>query len=1135
MNKPFALRLLTLIVLSFLAVFTTHAQSKDVHLHIKDDSTGEPIAFAFVFFENTTIGGNTNEAGQIIFKEESIEDHTIVITHMLYEEVKLKGSDIKDKQAFVRMVPKAFDLEEVIVKTKRGKSKKYKSWMKKFESSFIGNRKMRKKVNILNPEVIWFEEKNDVLYAHAIDNIKLRNELTGYIMHVALSEFSLNDAGDITYSGSIYFNDIKEDLKKVETIEKRRKEYFRQSRQLFFKSLFWKHPVNEEEYVFGITEKKDDNYVFEESSLKKLNWQRGLYADTLDIKNYLTVTIKDKLLESIKKRNTIGIDRDKNSGTSFLFSKSGKFIVNKKGFLLNQSDIEESGYWTSVRMAHELPSDYLGNVYFHQEENISTITELQRYKSTYKPEKIYVHTDKSTYLPFEHLWFKAYLVNAVDHSHDTPSEVVYVDLINEEGKIVNNWLLNSNIGLKGDFQWTPSFTPGTYLLRAYTNHMRNQGEQFFFEKELLLTNLSSSQQDLNSQSKLSRITFHPEGGDLLAGVSSQVAFVALDSMGQAVSISGVVKDNNDTIVTAVQTIHQGIGMFQLIPEASKSYHVEIKNKDEKLRFDLPDTKASGINMRINATNEHNIYIDILSSEIAIHEDAFLIGHMRGEVFAFVNELSVDNPLTIAKSSIPPGIVHFTVFDQYERPQSERLVFNDYNYESKAITAEQINLDNDVHSMTFTIDSVYLENAMDLSISIVDESHYPSAFEEQNISSYFHLNSDLEQHISGLNVYLDNMDKTNRYYLDLILRTQAWRRFTWKDLMSKEELAYSIETGYAISGQVTEKNVDKPVQSNVMITALGPDLSYDQLNTSEDGRFLFENLNTTDTTTYVIQARKGELNLSVDNVKLNQNRLVNIVANAKLGLPFTKSRGRIGGNISINNPFEDEYEQKLSTYAGLQNIDQNIWQIEAPTVTIKSRRGRSSGPRQVGYLNLDYADWIAPEATGLGLVSKVAPSRRYHFGAEGKLYYTTINIYGETVVVPAQVIIDGFGEEPGGSTSTTVQLRTLSADRIKAIYVGKGFISIQTRDIPRSVEERLDSGIIHIDHPGYYDAREFADVSSKIPAKLVSTVLWDPNVNFDDNGNLEISIRQDLQKSAYVVVLEGVSSQGDIISFRKKYE
>ena len=1124
---------------SILTSISLFSQQRDLDILVLDKSSGEPIENAFVFLDKTTKGGYTDIRGRILIRQVENQEFTLVFTHLLYEEIRLNSSVLDDSpQIIVEMETKSYDLGEVIVSTKRKNSRKYKSWFKKFEKAFIGDRKVRRKVKIENPEVIWFEETDGVLYAHAVDNIKLRNELTGYEMLIALRKFSINEDEDIVYQGSVFFNDILGDLKNERSITKRRKDYYRHSRQLFFKSLFWKHPVNDEEFRFGETNKQEDEtFAFQEREVEQLKWNRGVRADTLVMDGYLTITIKDKLLNAFKYQGLVESKHREAIGTSFLFSNSGKYIVDKQGILINQSDIEESGYWTKFRMAHEFPSSYTGNIYFEEEENIAVLKGLQSYPSQHRPEKVYVHTDRSSYLPLEHLWFKAYLVNAVDHTSNTPSEVVYVDLVDEQGEVVNNWLLHSEEGLEGDMKWTPSFSPGIYLLRAYTNHMRNQGEQFFFEKQIVLSSLETSFESIESENQVVSINVYPEGGDLIDGVNNQVAFVAVDSAGLPVNLKAVIKDEVNNEITRTHTIHSGIGLFNIEPNVEKSYYLETIEGEEVFRVELPPIQTSGISLRINASERENIYIEVLSNEGEIHPDAFLIGHMRGEVFTFVRELSPEKPLTISKASLPPGVIHFTLFDRNERPQAERLVFNDFGYEKSMVRADDLNVEEASHSMTFTIDSSYLDYDMDLSMSIVDEAYYPTALQEQNISSYLHLNSDLTTHIPGLSTYLSDITQTKRFYLDLILRTQAWRRFTWKDLVEDEELEFVAETGYTIEGKVTEKDGDKPLESQVMITTFGPDLQFDQKNTNDDGSFSFGNLMARDTMTYIIQARKGTQEGEDYVIELKGDRLVDISAEPRMGIEFNGKNDVFASELITKDSYEDEDMEDLRTdYLSLQTIDSSIWQIDAPEVTVRGRKKNytTNRPMRAGWVLLDEADWIAPEANGIGLVSSIAPGRRFHYGADGKMYATIINFYGETEVVPAQVIIDGIGGEPGGSTTTPHQLRTLTADNIESMFVGATFISVTTRQIPRSVEKRLDSGIIYINHPGYYQAREFAKVTSNIPPDLASTVLWDPNVKFDEEGKIVVAIEQAYKKSGYVVVLEGVTTEGDIISFRKEY-
>lgn len=47
-------------------------------------------------------------------------------------------------------------------------------------------------------------------------------------------------------------------------------------------------------------------------------------------------------------------------------------------------------------------------------------------------EKLWLHLDKPYYAAGDEMWFKAYLVDAVNHCSDTLSNFIYVDLIGPE-------------------------------------------------------------------------------------------------------------------------------------------------------------------------------------------------------------------------------------------------------------------------------------------------------------------------------------------------------------------------------------------------------------------------------------------------------------------------------------------------------------------------------------------------------------------------------------------------------------------------------------------------------------------------------------------------------------------------------
>jgi len=108
-----------------------------------------------------------------------------------------------------------------------------------------------------------------------------------------------------------------------------------------------------------------------------------------------------------------------------------------------------------------------------------------------------------------------------------------------------------------------SFNSGFYRLRAYTNWMKNFDAGYYFEKPVTIVN---SLKNLNKQAELSRnfdLQFFPEGGNLVQGIQSKVAFKIVDQSGKGIDCKGsVVNKNNDTVAT-FQTFKFGIGNFDL--------------------------------------------------------------------------------------------------------------------------------------------------------------------------------------------------------------------------------------------------------------------------------------------------------------------------------------------------------------------------------------------------------------------------------------------------------------------------------------------------------------------------------------------------------------------------------------------
>jgi hypothetical protein len=114
-------------------------------------------------------------------------------------------------------------------------------------------------------------------------------------------------------------------------------------------------------------------------------------------------------------------------------------------------------------------------------------------------EKLYLQFDKPYYTTGDTIWFKAYLLNGFLAPSDK-SAILNIDIANDSSKVVGRYRLPvvsgvtwGNVTLDGKY-----FPPGAYTLRAYTNWMRNFGEEAFFYKTFTVSGADNGQLLVNA-------------------------------------------------------------------------------------------------------------------------------------------------------------------------------------------------------------------------------------------------------------------------------------------------------------------------------------------------------------------------------------------------------------------------------------------------------------------------------------------------------------------------------------------------------------------------------------------------------------------------------------------------------------
>ena len=101
-------------------------------------------------------------------------------------------------------------------------------------------------------------------------------------------------------------------------------------------------------------------------------------------------------------------------------------------------------------------------------------------------EKIHLHNDRSLYLGGDTLWFRAYLVNAINNQPEKTSRYIYTELVNPFSKVVNRVKIRQDVDslFYGYLPLDTDLPGGEYTIRAYTRYMENGGESFFFRKPI---------------------------------------------------------------------------------------------------------------------------------------------------------------------------------------------------------------------------------------------------------------------------------------------------------------------------------------------------------------------------------------------------------------------------------------------------------------------------------------------------------------------------------------------------------------------------------------------------------------------------------------------------------------------------
>ncbi|WP_298510713.1 hypothetical protein [uncultured Kordia sp.] len=437
-----------------------------------------------------------------------------------------------------------------------------------------------------------------------------------------------------------------------------------------------------------------------------------------------------------------------------------------------------------------------------------TIEEEYSAYFTLPREALHLHLNKTSYFSGEEIWFKGYAYDQKNQLTSKATTNINVGVYDAKGNQIKKALFEATNGvMQGNFAIDSTFTAGTYYIKAATNWMKNfKEDNAFIQKIEIITDESINEEKVVEEASFD-FQFLPEGGHIVANTVNNIGFKVIDSNGKGVSASGIIYKDSKQLVASFECNTLGMGKFLLNPDKDTQYIAEITLENgATITKELPKIKTEGITLMLQSLPEDKVILGFNTNEETLKNNLNktykVLIHQNGKLKTAALQFSdTKKVITIQKNELFKGVNTITVFDNEQNPILERLFFNDFNIKNTKINVSKLNTIND--SILLSVKELNLNENANISISILPETT-ESYNPEHNILSNFYLKPHIKGFIENPHYYFHKMDRKKKYELDILLLTQGWSRYDWKNIFdTKPNALHQFENGITISGRVNK--------------------------------------------------------------------------------------------------------------------------------------------------------------------------------------------------------------------------------------------------------------------------------------------------------------------------------------------
>jgi len=645
--------------------------------------------------------------------------------------------------------------------------------------------------------------------------------------------------------------------------------------------------------------------------------------------------------------------------------------------------------------------------------------------------------------------------------------------------------------------------------------------------------------------------FFPEGGDLLENVSSKVAFKAVQEMGLGLDLKGEIVDNTGKVINSIQSQHQGMGVFTLLPESGKTYKANlIFANGIKKTVPLPEIKPSGIAISVVNSTPANIILQLSSTPAFFAQNRdksfYLVARSKGVIcFAAQTNLATINiGASLPKNKFPTGILQITLFTNKAEPLTERLLFIKHT----DVSSLNISTDKKVYGSRQPVKLNVIAKTGNVpvegnfSLSVINESKVPHPEDEETtILTSFLLSSELRGYIEQPNYYFNQANDKKLADLDVLMLTQGFRKFSYEEITKGREPVISVlpEQGIEFSGMLRTSN-GMPVSKGSLKLVVPESKYYAETTTNLKGEFKFEKVVIIDSSEATISARSST---AARNMMIMLNGTAFPTAGKNVNFPDEE--------LNIDSAMATYLDNSKRQYRMATQMLQEV----VVTATAVKKASHMDHPALSGLGSQPDHLIDGERFKGCTILLTCLQSSVSGLTFNENNFFVT-RVYNSGLRVPVQIFFNGMPVDanflnninPADVDNIEVFL-TDELGMVNRTYNTNGVLVINSKVTPKGTPVSAEDlkklfpqdNVLTFKPQGYIKKREFYSPKYLSPESLTtgsdlrSTIYWNPRIFTDKVGSMAVEFYNGDNKGTYKAIVEGTDIDGNLSRFIYRYK